>query len=1075
MTKHLSRAMAILLDWQVPRHVVFALLLRPMLENGFLSEEELIEAGCPRCTEPVSNLMALSERVGTSDSARYGVRRVQGVLKLRHLFAEAYRSWEGVLCVLAEYLARVYTLDTLRGKAKYYFAEELQVVCLPLLELLGMWQCRRDVGDECLRILRPGLYNQIEALIDRGRAENGVLYRRIEKKLQPELAKLNSGAQMRFHQNRPSSIYRRMSFGHPREALTRQLKIDVLLPSVQSCYEAVALIHFLWPSSVGRFRDRVSSPKFNGYRALRTWISVPDPTGEIRTVEFRIFTHQIEAINSGGLVSALYQDSTREQVEQAWWENRALAKKVSSMELGGLPGHDVLVFSPMGEVKTLPGNSTPIDYAFSVHTDLAVHSKRILVNGDAVDSSYKLRHGDIVNVEFDPHYAGPNPRWLETAQTRTARTAIKRALSPPRKMEHKGRSIITEMLQREESIYGFELSPKKLDSFLEKTRRRLKYQSTEALYADVATGKQSPDRIVRRLIEQELVRGVSTPAGERLPVPEDRVRFARCGRGSSVCQRNSRTCRVLPGDPIVGKCKQPGSKYQSLIVHRRDCPKAPKGNGVIDLTWSYQDAREAATVTILAWDTPRLLGTILDEAYALYGEHLYVHTVSASADPEQRSARISMTVDAPSHETLHKLSCRLKALERTGTINDSVWMRLTPAERLRLKARASQDSQNPYSEGVARGTMFVGRAREQERILHALEGSTNFFVLHGEKRVGKTSLLRRLQTLLLQQRGYLPVLADLRHISRFDVPDLLAQLVKLLNEDIAREVVADRTKLGLPQLNPKALCADPFGELQGYFDRLRKRFPNRRPVIMLDEFNVLDLAEREGKLEPTFFNRLRYLVERRDDIGFILAIQEAAYRMAVRGHSGGWLALQSGSPVPLDCLDPASAARLIRDPKRDVLLYDDEVVEDMLELTQGHPYFLQVACSRIVSGKLAAQTTEVGQRPVNRDDLQGALVEILKSGNLYFHHFLELAVDQKEQVLVALAELSARDRPWAAASEVSGMCHQLGHRLPYKQVRKCMKEMFYDRILLERFDSGERQYRIRIPLFERWLHEEYRL
>jgi GTP pyrophosphokinase len=1067
--------MSILLDWQVPRHAVFALLMRPMLENRLVSEKELMEAGCPSCTEPVANLMALCERVSTSESARFGVRRVQGVLKLRHLFAEAYRSWEGTLCVLAEYLARVDTLDTLPGRAKYYLAEELQVVCLPLLELLGMWQYRRDVGDLCLQILKPGLYIRLEALIDSGREENSRLYRRIEKKLKPRLANMSPNAQMRFHQNRPSSVYRRMSPGQPREALTRQLKIDVLLPSIQDCYEAIALVHYLWPSSVGRFRDRISNPKFNGYRGLRTWISVPDLAGETHSIEFRILTQQIEAINSRGLVSALYQDSTREHVQRAWWEDRALSERVSSMEIGSLSGREVLVFSPMGEVKILPGNSTPIDYAFSVHTDLAVHSKRISVNGDAVDSSYRLRHGDIIHVEFDPHYTGPNPRWLETVQTRTAQTAIKRALSPPRTMEHKGRSVIMDILQREEGIYGFELSPKKLDNFLEKTRRRLKYQSTEALYADVATGKQSPDRIVRRLIAQELVRGVSTPKGEHLPVPEDRVWFARCGRGSSACQRDRKNCRVLPGDPIVGKCKQLESKYQSLIVHKRDCPKAPKGNGVVDLTWRFKDAREAATVTILAWDTPKLLGTILDQAYALYGEGLYVHAVSATSNPEQRSAKIVMTVDAPSHETLYHLSSKLKALEQNGTINDSAWMGLTPAERLKLKARASQDSQNPYSESVARGTMFVGRAKEQERILQALEGRTNFFVLHGEKRVGKTSLLRRLQTLLLQQRGYLPMLADLRHISRFEVPDLLTQLVKLLNEDIAREVFPDRTKMGLPQLNPKRLRADPFGELQGYFDRLRRRFPNRRPVMMLDEFNVLDLAEREGKLEPTFFNKLRYLVERRDDLGFILAIQEVAYRTAVRGHSGGWQALQSGSPIPLDYLDPVSAARLIREPKRNVLLYDDELVAEMLELTQSHPYFLQVICSRVVSGKLAAQTAVGGQRPVNRDDLQEALVEILKSGNLYFHHFLELAVHQKGHILVALAELSARGSPWVSVSEAYDMCHQLGRRLQQKKVRKWMKEMCYDRILLDRSDSRELRYRIRIPLFERWLHEEYRL
>jgi len=1061
---HTVKTLSILMDWQVPPNLIIAALAHPVLELGLLLEKELSDVVSQTSMEVATKLITFYHEVGANQLTRGQAKRAQRMFKLRRYFVTAYQHPELILYFLADNLAKISASDALEGTSKYLFAEECEVILLPLLEMFGMWQLRREVGNRCLEVLRPGLYNKIEMLIEDGRNEKSVLFKEIQRELQFKLDRLGIEGEIHFHVSQPSSIYRRMLRGEPLETLAKQLKVDILVSSISDCYQVLGLIHSLWPSLSGRFKDLISSPKFNGYRNLLTWKPVPyKGKNGTKMVEFRIRTPQIEAINREGLVAAWYRNSTRERIKAAWWENQELREKVASMRLGSKPEPEgnVLVFTPIGQVFSLEAESTPIDYAFRVHTNLALYTKRIWVNGEPVDHSYQLRNGDVVQVEFDPSYSGPNPEWKNSVKTKTAEKAIERALTPHQK-ERKGRNIIEKVLEQEKAIYGFEISSQKLDAFLDRTSHKLGYESVEALYADVAVGKQSPNRIIRRLFEQELAKAIVTSTGERLPVPRERVWFAQFTHGKG------KPCRVVPNVPIVGRLKSPGTPHERLIVYKRDCPNAPKGSDVIELKWKPETSQhEAAGISIVAWDKAKLLGKILDEVYALYGDDLYLYSAHADADPNNGTATIALTVDAPNFEVLYELSERLKKLKKDGIINNFTMVTLSPADKLKFGARDKRRYQNPYTEGVARGAMFVGRTEEQEKVICALESGTNLVVAHGEKRVGKTSLLRHLQ-FSLQQQGFLPVVVDMRGINSFSMPDLISEIVQQINEDIGRKIVVGRKNLGLPQLRAKWLHNQPFTEFERYLDRLQSRFPDRKLLIMLDEFNVLDGAWRRGELDRGFFSKLRAFIEKRKDISFILAIQDVVYSRSLRDRSGGWTALQNAMPLPLEYLDRESAIKLIREPKGDMLLYEDDVVDGIVELTYRHPYFLQIICRKIVDRKILKGGTRV-----TKEDLGAVLPIIYRSGRVYFHHFLELATGHKMVILEAIAKLSAEGKAWVNVGEIRDVCCQLGESLSWKRVNELTKELFFDRVLLRKRGSGGWRYRIRVPLFEKWLIEEY--
>jgi len=1046
-------ALEILADWNMPGPSLLAVLLRRVLEQRLISEKELLQTFNTEAVELTKQLVKLDQDPVTDVHESDAMRKMHRALKLRQLFITTYRNPELPLLCIAEHWAKLSQTESLSETEKYLIAEDTEAIFLPLLEMLGMWRWRRKLGDISLRVLHPKDYERIQELLEVSKHNNVQSYTKIKETLEREFDANSIAGEIHLHDSAPSTIYQRALRGETLEEVAKRLRIDVLVSSYLDCYQVLGLIHRHWKSWGTRFVDLIATPKFNGYRALH--VSLPyEPTDRKgpKALDFYIRTPDMQQINDEGIVVAkICSESIPRVVKNAWWEDSDERTMVCQQEPGSTTPK-IYVFSPVGQIFWLPEDSTPIDYAYQVHTDLGPHCTRIWVNGCLATYDQRLRSGDLVQIQFDRSHTGPNPQWLDAVQTATARSKIKRALREREQTAHKGRQIIDKVLKDILRTYEMKIPPGEVEQFLSKTARRLKYPDLEALYLDVARGKQSPSRIIGRLISSQFAKSIVDEKGERLPVIEDRIHVAQC--------RDER-CKVRPGLEIVGHIRQPGSPHAQLTVHGRSCPNALKIEDPILLSWGGSDIQqEAAEITMLAWDRAQLLGDLLQQIYALNNKGLYLDRVHADVNPDQ-SAHIDVTVHAPTQELISSVVQGLEAFKAKGDIKDIRVWQLSPAEKRLLTGRAGIKGHNPYTlQEVRTRAMFFGRDEEIGRIKNCIGTDQNLVVLRGEKRVGKTSLLIQLRDYHLSEMRELPVLVDMQRITNFNITEVVLEMGTAI-----REGVLNKTAAGIPRLKRKQISDNPVWHLGKFINDIKSKLPGYRFFIMIDEFSKIEQAWREGKLSADFFDQMRWLISGQRDVDFLLCIQEASFRITQSTRSGSWHLLQKGDHIRLKELEKEATVNLIRQPVRE-LTYYEPVINRIVDLTACNPYFVQIICHEIVA-RIADRETHL----VTMEDLNAVLTGILDNGDHYFAHFLDEATEFELYVLAAIAHSEKSSDGWVKTASARVLLQDQGFSTKHEEFINAVKVLHSRGVINNKKWGNAWICRIPVGLFELWLKD----
>ncbi len=1073
-TKHLNRVLHLLTAWHMPSQPILALLAHHLIHHGIPLPQE-----APLSSGPV---LQMAHTFGELDHPIARLQDPKHLTKayradrLRRLFMTAYTQLEVALLCAAAHIARMQSIELLDRQDARLLATDNEAIFLPLLEMLGMWALRRELGNVSLALLNPKkAWDKIRGHQQRVYEEQRRYYERIREKLACALTRAGVQGEIHLHISPPSSIYRRMMRGEALQALVRQTKIDILVNSEDECYQTLRIIHSLWPPMMGRtrmggyFQDLIASPKFNGYRTLITTVGYPKPE-EPKTkvpIEFRIRTHAMERTNTLGVIAARYLSNPPIVIKNAWWEDQHALELIRDH-----PSDKIYVFTPTGEVYSLPSGSTPIDYAYRVHTEVGHHCRRIWVNGCPKPYNYQLANGDLVEIEVDPRYPGPDQKWQETVRTSTAKMSIKRALKQKEKTA-KGRQIIEKLLKEELQAYKLsEIPPEEINRHLKSTARRLNYPDLQALYLDIADPRHapgsrkppSPNQIVARLIASQLAPHIVRADGRPVGVPIDRIKFAQC-------QRHREACRVTPGSEIVGRIVGQGTPYEHLIVYKKDCPTAIQAKADIPLKW-LGDKRpgKPVKVRIETVDRPRLLGEILNTIYDLYHDGLYLWAVHAKVTRD-RVAHISLTIDAPSYDSVTRLSEELHRLRENGCLDDDPHIdALSPIEKMLL---AEPDIlPNPYTTGpVCDRRVFKGRDAEIQQIVSCLRGDQNLVVLYGINRIGKTSLLRYFHDHIAQQYDFIPVLIDMPLIPKDDEAQFWLEMASQIEGAISRLY---NGKVRRFEALRRRVGGDIFTCFRHWLADIQPATRGRRLLILVDELNMLDeLWDRSAALPLTW--RLKSLAESHRELAFVLCVQETLYKKAARTGTevSSRPLLRGGVPVRLTYLRRHAAEKLIRDPVGQTLRYDTAVVERILHLTACHPYYLQNVLQLLITHinhtRLNQQRTAVLH--VTEKDLDAIIPQLLANGEHFFYDFLRESKRLRGTILSALAHISQKGCHGATESDLFDALKRHGYRVRFPDLIGRLKALHEAGIIEPQDVCGQRRYRICIPLFELWLLE----
>lgn len=1013
--------------------------------------------------------------------------------RLRRLFWLAYHDWEAVLIVVADHLAwgaeledaaaGSSTLDTLRP-----WCEETDGVFLPLLEMLGMWDLRRTIGDRAFAIQQPAEYALGRAYEDRYRAHHADNFAAVAGELRIALDTQDTPCQIDLHVSDLLSVKRvqeRAARRHERftvESLLPTLRLNLVVDTEEACYSALGEIHRLWRpvsrlgpvATGGRFYDNIATPRFNGYRRLITTVLADDRRkGEaLRLMEFSIFTGEMRAINEGGVAAAHAATApagaaSAVAIRNVWWTNEEHAEVVQSCRFGET-SPQTYVFSPLGEIYLLPAGGTPVDFAFGVHSQIGASAKTFWVNGAPARYDTPLRNGDLVEVEWDAHYSALVPGWEKAARTTTAKIHIRRALTQRDRSPNDGRARIDLVLRRELEICKLRLTSAEIDHALARVARSFKCPDPYSLYVKINEGTVSPDQVAARVVEDRLIGEVVQLDGVRWP---GRIHIAQCWMSQEkTAGKLGSATRVYPGIPISGH--EVRTRYHStLVVHRADCPLAPPSDVAIPLRWrSLATNREAVEISIAAFDRPHLLRDLLDTVYGFYSKDdtgLYLHQSTAEVHNDG-TATISLVVAAPTLEALQPLEARFEWLKQEGFVHAFQIWHYSPGQRQILAASENRRVRNPYSPHEVRSTsMFFGRQREIAQLVDHLRDGQKLTILFGHKRIGKTSLLYHLRDYALRgDPGLLPVFVDAQAIEPL-TPSRLARALADAGTAVITEYFGGTATRGL-RMRARDLRADPFDAFGHWANAARETLRGRTLVFMIDEFTRLEEASRTGKLSADFFPRLRALIGSLPDIQWLLCLHESLYSALVSGDArdGMWALLQEGEATRLSYLDAEAAKRLIREPMGRFYTYDDFVVQRILELTAGHPYYIHIICSGLASHMRDGTRTQV-----TAADLAAVTEQLSMRTSFYFTHFYEGLSRTHTAALNAIARASASAVDWLGIDVIAAGIRAQGLEARPDEVERVLAELGALGIVAWEDTWPGMRYRTAVGLYHAWLRK----
>jgi GTP pyrophosphokinase len=579
-----------------------------------------------------------------------------------------------ILIKLADRLHNMRTLGALPKQKQTTKSRETLEIYAPLAHRLGIHAIKWELEDLAFATLHPRKYKEIKQLVSQQREEREVYVNRAGEFLGRELKKVGIEAEISGRAKHFYSIYTKMTKkGREFNEIFDLTAMRVIVGSVKDCYGAIGVIHSLWKPLPGRFKDFVAMPKANMYQALHTTVIGPEGKPleiQIRTAEmhdlaeYGIAAHVVYKEGGGGDPRREKMTWLRQLVESEGEQDPA--EFLESLKVD-LFEDEVFVFTPKGEVKNLSAGSTPLDFAYAVHTDVGHRCVGAKVNGSIVPLHYQLRSGDIVEVLTAKQKRGPSRDWLKLVRTSRARNKIRAFFKQERRedAEQKGREALEEALRKR----GLPMQKLAMSPLLAQVIREMGFRKATEFYIALGQGKVSTKAVANKLM-QRLKEGEAVEDEQPLGLAEAREDKARRTKDASnygirvkgadnVAVRLAKCCRPVPGDEIAGYV----SLGRGITIHRADCKnvkalmKAPER--FVEVGWDGEnESSYRVELQIDAYDRTRLLED-LSRTFAEAG----INILGASCMTKHPMVKNRFVVEVGDTEQLKQCIQRLRNVD----------------------------------------------------------------------------------------------------------------------------------------------------------------------------------------------------------------------------------------------------------------------------------------------------------------------------------------------------------------------------------------------------------------------------
>src|SRR6202165_3181167 len=659
---HPMEVAAILADLELDAETIAAALLHDTVEDTALTAEEVEQEFGPEVARLVEGVTKLGRISLRSDQQQ----QAENIRKMMVAMAEDLRV---VLIKLADRLHNMRTLDPLPDLKRRKISRETLDIYAPLAHRLGIGQVKWELEDLAFRYIEPEAYDEVAKRIFRKRNEREALVSDLREILARELEGVGIVAEITGRPKHIYSVWQKMTRENKDFTEIYDLSaIRVQVETVRDCYGVLGIVHSLWKPVPGRFKDYVAMPKSNGYQSLHT--TVITHTGE--PIEIQIRTHEMHRVAEFGVAAHwTYKEGGKDasfDQKLSWlrslleWQNDlGDAESFLDTVKVDLFQDEVYVFPPKGGGLNLPADSSPVDFAYRIHTEVGHRCIGAKVNGRMVPLDYELQHGEIVEILTSKGPHGPSRDWLNFVKSASAKERIRKWFKSQSREENvgKGRDLLDKELHRMHRVNLADLDEGKLVQIANMHR----FNAIDDFLAAIGYGDLSPHAVVmRRALD------LDTPGGDLRPIPliphvQPTPRVLVRGE-KRILTKIAPCCQPVPGDAIVGYT----TRGKGVTVHRVDCINAINAQDqarVVPVDWDSEATHlYPVAIKIEAWDRQGLLrdiATIVAENRVNMSA-LEVHVY------DDKTAVVSATVEIDSLAQLSRLMEKLEGVKDVHTV-----------------------------------------------------------------------------------------------------------------------------------------------------------------------------------------------------------------------------------------------------------------------------------------------------------------------------------------------------------------------------------------------------------------------
>ncbi len=671
----------ILADLEMDKETIVAGLLHDVVEDTVMTSEEIVQEFSAEVALLVDGVTKLGQLSYSSDKVE------EQAENLRKMFLAMAKDIRVILIKLADRLHNMRTLKYMRPEKQKEKAQETMDIYAPIAQRLGISKIKVELDDLSLKYLEPEVYYDLVEKISLRKSAREEYVQGIVGEVSSHIEEAEIKAQIYGRVKHFFSIYKKMvNQDKTLEQIYDLFAVRIVVDSVKDCYAALGVIHEMYKPIPGRFKDYIAMPKQNMYQSLHTTLIGPNGQPfEIqirtfdmhRTAEYGIAAHWKYKESSDGKKPVAQQEEEKlswlRQILE-WQRDMSDNREFLSLLKSDLDlfAENVYCFTPAGDVKNLPNGSTPIDFAYSIHS--AVGNKMIgaRVNGKLVTIDYMLQNGDRIEILTSQNSKGPSRDWLNIVKSTQAKNKINQWFKHERKEDNiiKGKELLAAYCKTKNIVLSSLMKP----AYLEKIMRKYGFRDWDSTLAAIGHGGLKEGQVVNRLLEEyekEHKKEITDEEILEAVDSKDRIRVAKSKSGivvkgiHDVAVRFSKCCSPIPGDEIVGFV----TLGRGVSIHRTDCVNVinladADRVRLIDAEWQASPAGKTgelytAEIKVYGYNRTGLLVDIMK----IFTERKIDVSSANSTTSKQGTATISLTFDVPSREELNHLIGKVRQVE----------------------------------------------------------------------------------------------------------------------------------------------------------------------------------------------------------------------------------------------------------------------------------------------------------------------------------------------------------------------------------------------------------------------------